>query len=515
MIGLTEDLPGWRLVLEQVGVPFRVIATDEAVGMDAFAVLAVTSPVKGERRRRILDYVRAGGSVFVEADIAEQLLGVKVRRIYIKYLSSYDDKMFSFLSPCDLDQWCTVASGAEYVSDQRGRKTVAVLSVGKGTAVVLPSGLTAALMDFKIRRRNFPSSYGKRFPSERVSRVSKGAVRYLIERALMHLYWCRGLPFVHLWYFPDGGKSLFSFRVDTDFSRREDVETLYRVCRKHGIRATWFVETKTQAEWIPLYRGMENQEIGYHCYRHRVFSDVRSNQEDIRRGLAVLKKAGMVPAGYAAPYGEWHPVLGRAIQAEGFTYSSEFGVAYDTFPFFPHLGESFSTVLQVPIHPVSVGRLGRTAHNAEEMVAYYRHLVAQRMAVHKPLCVYHHPSHGRFAVFDRLFQEIREQRVSCMSLGEYADWWRRRSRIAWDARIEKGQLVFDSFCKDSSFWLRACLPEGEVLLNPITRKVDLRSWESDLLEISNKYVYNPELLRKHSWHMLMDDALHHYRKRRQ
>ena len=56
---------------------------------------------------------------------------------------------------------------------------------------------------------------------------------------------------------------------------------------------------------------MERQEIGLHCFDHRIYLDASRDEENIRRGIAAMKEAGLSPASFAAPFGFWSPDLGK------------------------------------------------------------------------------------------------------------------------------------------------------------------------------------------------------------
>lgn len=519
---ITGITPEWEILLRQIGLPVEKTEADEPLDPAQIPVLIVSGPQPaGASRERIRDYLHAGGAALLEAGVAKTILGTATRQRFIKYLNPEDDALFAGAGVCDLiPARRSVAEGAEYLPGQSGRKTLAVARVGQGTALILPSGFCAALLSYQSRRKNFPGLAGERFPSERVSRVAKGSIRRIIQKALKYLYHSRGLPFLHLWPVPEGAATAFGFRVDTDFGSREAVEELYRVCRDFQIPAAWFVETQSCAGWVEEYAAMQGQEIGYHCYRHRVFPDYRGNREDIEKGLGILRGAGIEPQGYAAPFGEWHPALGKAIQDLGFQYSSEFAAGYDDVPFFPWPGErrpsdgdAFSTVLQVPIHPVSIGRLrGSGYRDPEKMAEYYRQVIIEKTIQREPVFFYHHPGHGHFEVIARVFEEIRQRNIPVLSPGEHARWWKRRDALHWEAHFENGQVNFASKDGDASVWICADFPGGETFLAPISATTLANARRLDPPEEKSLLQRDARLLRKYHWRMLAGDVLWAYGK---
>lgn len=520
--GITDITPEWEILLRQIGLPVEKTGPDEPPDPAEMPVLIVSGPrPAGASRERIRDYVQAGGAALIEADLAKTILGTATRRRFIKYLNPADEALFAGAGLCDLTPVRRrVAEGAEYLPDQSGLKTLAVAQIGKGIALIAPSGFCAALRSYQSRRKNFPGLPGERFPSERVSRVAKGSIRRIIQKALKYIYHYRGLPFLHLWPIPGGAATAFGFRVDTDFGSREAVKELYHVCRDYEIPAAWFVETQSAAGWIDEYAGMQGQEIGYHCYRHRVFPDYRGNRADIEKGLGILRSVGIRPQGYAAPFGEWHPALGKAIQDLGFQYSSEFAAGYDDLPFYPWPGErfpseegAFSTVLQVPIHPVSIGRLRLAGYREpEKMAEYYRQVIIEKIIQQDPVFFYHHPGHRHFEVIARVFKEIRERNIPVLSPGEYARWWKKRGALHWEAHFENGQLNFASNGDNESVWVCAAFPGGEIYLAPIAAKTLDKARRPDTPEEVSLLQRDARLLRQYHWRMLAGDILWAYGK---
>lgn len=512
-VGISRLRPEWEIPLRQIGIPFYRVDTARIIEKDEIPVLILASGEKRENDANILNYIHSGGAILTEADTAQTLLNIPAKRLSIRYLHSSDDEIFSGIPICDLQPGHReVAVEAGHLKNQDGKHTVTIRQLGKGMVIVLPSGFTLDLLSRKVKRKNFPAAGGERLPSERISLVSKGSIRQIIQKALEYLFHFRGLPFLHLWHLPYDWQTLFGFRVDTDFGTRDEVEGLYTVCRKHDIPATWFVETQSQVDWIDLYREMEKQEIAYHCYRHRVFSGYRANLEDFQTGLGILRNAGIHPRGYAAPFGEWNPLLGKIVEEMGFNYSSEFAAGYDDLPFYPYLQDSFSAVLQVPIHPTSMGRLRWARHSSEQMLAYFLREINWKSSRFEPVFLYHHPGHRNFEVFEKIFREVKQRNIPTMSMGEYAEWWQQRNRIQWEANYENNQTIVHSDHKGSSFRVRCCEPSGKSILMPINRD---KAKAKDLAlpgNLNHRSPGDPKQLRKYTWRMVFNDLFWIYGK---
>ncbi len=91
------------------------------------------------------------------------------------------------------------------------------------------------MISSKVKRKNFYTEYGNVETNERVAQVSKGAIVHLIKNALENLYHHRNLPFINLWQFPNGKKSIFSFRVDTDFGTYDQLSQLNKLFQENNI----------------------------------------------------------------------------------------------------------------------------------------------------------------------------------------------------------------------------------------------------------------------------------------
>ena len=512
-IGITNLLPAWNIILKQIGAPIKIINTSNQSDFENLPVLIVTQTQNPQQKENITNYLSNGGAVLAEADIACHLIDIELHENHIKYLFDPADPIFNNINICDLKIKGSVDKTAQYLSDQNGRKSISLNSIGKGYLLVLPSYLTSSILETKIVRRNFPTSIKKVFPSEKVSRTSKGSIRRIIYKALKVLFHRQGLPFVHLWYFPNNHQSIFSFRVDTDSASKAEIESFYQICKSNNISATWFVDVKSQENHIDYFSKMENQEIGFHCYTHRIYSDYNSNYQDISRGLSILKDAGIELKGYAAPFGDWNFQLGRLIEEMGFEYSSEFGCDYDDLPFNPYTGDHFSITLQIPIHPISSRRLSLAKHNEQQMLEYYLQVMQQKLFLNEPIIFYHHPIHGHFEIFDQIFKEMNKKNIPNMNLYDFNLWWRRRLNAQWNAKFKSDTIVFDSTNIGSTVSVIAHFPEGKRFLIPLNdpnKQFPLKT-EADL----SLFDYNPRKLRQFKLRMLWHDIENHYGKLKQ
>jgi hypothetical protein len=511
-IGITDNNPQWTLVLNQIGVLFDVLDSESQISSSRYQVIVVCSNYG--KTQKVRDFLNTGISIITEANIAREIFEISTKKVTIKYLLPENSPPFDHIPICDLKIRSEVAVGSSHLKNQNGIETVSIQKHEHGQLMILPTGLMDALKSHQIKRKNFPPVNGKDYPSERVSLISKGAIRQIIEKAIKYLFHEKELPFLHLWNFPEGRTGIFCFRIDTDFASKDDVTNLYELCKKCKIPATWFVETRTKESWMDFFHSFENQEIGYHCYRHRIFKDHDSNYNDFKLGLSILKKANIKPAGYASPYGEWSPILSEVIQSFGFEYSSEFGLSYDNLPFQPIANQSISPVYQIPIHPLSIRKLIITHHSEEQILQYYLRTVEEKLIFGEPVIFYHHPSHKSINIFQKLFEKISEKDIAVLTMGDYSSWWKRRNEFDWEAHYFSQQPQIKSKLIDKSIWIKIDYPDGQEILQPINP--DGQSAKKLCLNTNEKiFDYNPKELRKLNLKMLFNDLLSVYGKMRQ
>ncbi len=423
-------------------------------------------------RGKLLTFIRSGGLLLMEAPEAKWLFGISSQRCFIDYIQPSEDSLFGSVLPGFIDASLLVPEGADVLLANDQIHLVQIMKEGEGTAVILPGGLSALVLNNQVRRRQF-SSVSRFFPTERVARCSKHTVREIIQCSLEFLFSERDLPFVSLYPFPDGEPSLFNLRIDTDFADQQHISDLYNLCGEHNIPATWFVETGSAKGRLKQFAEMKNQEIGLHCFQHKVFEDYRESEADIKQGKSLLTNEQIITTGYAAPFGEWNPQLARAVENSGFHYSTEFGLDYDDYPFYPWLGDHFSSLLQVPVHPISAGRLMNARHNEEEMKNYFTKVLERNLAHRLPLFIYEHPSSANLDVLNWIIKWIKEHQIPTVSLGAYVEWWQNRSNINWSAEYSNEVLSVREDRKNNGIWLSVKDSQGRESVAPISDEISL------------------------------------------
>jgi hypothetical protein len=470
-IGLTASSSGWEQLLLQEGVPFGLIGKPSGSLREQFSVIVVNGILNGPEREVIEEFLRHGGAVIGSAMYMQGVGKTQYRKEKISYLLPEGANALPGFSLLDLDVNGVIPREANQVRTDQNTFCVFAGPLCGGLAIILPFDPGDAMGDARATNRNF-HAMRDRLPSEHVSLVSKGEVRQLVHGGLEFLHHERGLPYVHLWYFPDGFENVFAFRLDTDASPRAWIDETYSVSRDYGIGFTWYLDVASHEGWVSHFGKLAGQEIGIHCYAHTVGKTREAIREDLTRALHVVREEGLKPHGIAAPYGIWTPALAGVVQDLGFFYSSEFSYAYDSLPLFPEADGRVFPTLQVPVHPVCIGSLARVGYSADQMRQYYRAVVQQKLLRHEPLFFYHHPAQRHAEVVRSLLDDVTSRAIPSMTLGEFAFWWIERLQTRFEANVDGKNLRLDAISDRGPSGTRGCLrisrPDGMEARVPIT-----------------------------------------------
>ena len=259
-------------------------------------------------------------------------------------------------------------------------------------------------------------------PSERVNIFSHYDVIQYVNNFLVEAFQKRGKTLMGCSGLPEN-KPLFIFRIDTDFAEKKEITALSELCRKYEIAATWFVDVYSE-NILQYYESFTDQEIGLHCDKHYVYKNKKKNYDNIKSGLDKLLDHNISPAGFAAPFGDWNTALEEALFEHNFSYSSEFAFAWDSLPIVRE--QNGKKLLQIPIHPISPGRLRRSHFSQKEMLDYYIKLIDKNCEMGIPAVIYHHPAHGMLDLIEDIFKYVKARKINNLSMYSYAAWWLRR-----------------------------------------------------------------------------------------
>jgi len=512
--GILGERDGWMAILQQEGVPHSTVGGDAAP--ESYAVLVINDAADDRELGLAHRYLSSGGSILCSAKIFATIKGTTYDRKMIEIVHGTGDSLFSPAGPVDIGLEGSVAWNANDLPCQDGSMTAFVGSLDGGHCIALPFDPSTAVRSASAVRKSFYSP-APRLPFERVSSVNKNGIRRIVRKALEHLYAARELPFVHLWYYPDAMPTSFVFRIDTDFSTLGDVEHLYEFLRSRRIPGSWFVDVKSQEGFMWRYTQMQGQEIGIHCYEHKTYDDEIRNHENILKARNRFRDSKLGAPGFAAPFGTWNPELAKVVKEFRFEYSSEFSWDHDNFPSHPWIDKKTRAVLQVPVHPVSIGTLRRQGYSAQSMKAYFDRVVNEKLALHEPLFFYHHPRDKHHDVLDSLITRSVEAGANVLTMGEYARWWNSRRSEGMHVEMQGNVLKVDRPKAPKGHHLRIVGHAGKAALVPIADTTNLDSvvWKW----LPKPYPYPDDMTRTRAFNpripiTLAVDALFAFRKKK-
>ncbi len=438
-VGMIGSSPGWEELLSQVGVPvLHPVPPDSPPG--TFSAVVATGRLKEDEAAFLREYLRNGGAVLGSSESLAGLLARTGDPVRLSYLAPEAGCRIRGLSLLDVERTGSIPREANCLRTNDNVYAVFAGELLGGLAVVAPFDPGEAMEDFRAVERYFYARQ-ERLPSERVSRVGKSEVLHFVRGALEYLHHGRGIPFACLSPFPGGAVNVCASRIDTDSGTPEEIDELYRISSESGIPFTWFLDVGSHRSWLARFAEMERQEIGLHCFDHRIYLDAAKDEENIRRGLSAMKESGLAASSFAAPFGFWSPDFGRAIDRAGFRYSSEFAWAYDSLPHYPVTRSGRYTTMQMPVHPIAIGSMRRSGYTPAQMIQYFHDVVAGKLSRREPLFFYHHPGHRQWDVVRDLCDHMRSSGARPVTLGEYAAWWSARRALRPSFRVDGDSVV--------------------------------------------------------------------------
>ena len=430
-VGIHDGCPGWTRVLDQERIDHR---PDD----DGSAPVIV---LEGRLPTWASDYVESGGVVVVSGALpGDQLLPSGS----IASVSGFTapERGERVWAPALATLFEGTGTGEVRLHEDRVVKYgldpdvfPAVIARRYGRGAVVASGLPLASL------LHAPGDRLRRFSrfsevTERVASVDKADVVDTLAWMLARAFELAGLPLVTLPRFPDGADSVLIFRVDVDGVYGDNMRALAESVTRHRIAASFYLNGDLSSAHDGALSGWgPGTEVGQHGHLHTLLSTTAENVENLRAGEAwVQSRTGIRPTSFVGPRGLWNPQLGEALICLGYTYSSDFGLDFDSLPFRADAG-----VLQVPVHPYSPERAAawadeqdRPAPTAAEVSDHYVRAITEQVRLGRPAHVYGHPQVlGRMVddVIPALSAAADRHSLPRLTLADYADFWLRRERL--------------------------------------------------------------------------------------
>ncbi len=489
---------GWKMLLQQAGVPFTFINGE--LSASQYSALIVGDGIDDDEIEQTKKYLADGGAVLCSEEIYSRLSNSRGTATFIRYLLEEANSDFTGVGLVDVFIKCILPRNANTLRTNDGKYSIFMGQYGGGMIIAFPFDAGKLALDNRTTLKSFYAK-GQRLPFERVSLVSKGNLLKLVVRSLEILHHQRGVLFAHKWYFPENSLSIFCWRIDTDYAVQSEIEKLASLLHDEGIPATWFVHTKAQEKFFPIFEQMNDHEVGIHCYEHRIYKDYHKNIQNIRKAIDLFNRNRLNAKSYASPFGKWNNNIARAINKCDFDYSSEFSYDYDNVPSYPLIDGDFSETLQVPIHPICIGSLSRQGFDESAMVGYFENLLKRKMSLNEPIFLYHHPRDRNENVLKNIFRLVRNYGIKMQRMIEYSQWWKKRIKDGIQMLVDQQTLTIAFTDSQSDVWLHITKPDGTECFVPIQSKIDLQKiiWKlrSEPLPLPNDihriHKFNPRI----------------------
>jgi hypothetical protein len=502
LVGLLKYEPGWETLLNQIGTPWETIKSLPEISPSSYSIIIINKVPEKNEKEIIERFLSNGGSILTEFKSGKIFIKEKLRRKKISSLLPSENQFQTF-DLLDIYNRCII----------KGNEAVTVLKSGdSGTIAQIPFPVNEVFTRVIAKRKNFYFT-SERLPNEIVRLQSLGAVRRLIFSVIEYLHHIRGFPFIHKWFFPGNASSVFTFRMDSDKGSQDEIEALYKLFDRYDIPAVWFLDVKSHESWIKYFQKFYNQEIGIHCYEHLSFKSFEKNFNNFLRAAEILKQNNIEYKGFAAPNGKWNYSINEAGEKIGFSYSSEFGFDYDNFPSYPWISERFSSILQLPVHPVCAGSMRRVQFSKNQMIDYFTRYIDKQITLSEPVCLYHHPTHHYNDVFESVFGYINRQNIIKFSYSQYSGWWKKRLspelKFTWDSMLQN--LYAEISNGDRDVWYRISTPNSKETISPLNNgEFSLSSFNLTEHKKTFKSPSGLSRIRKFDWRHISYNILDHW-----
>ncbi len=444
-VGILQPDSAWTPLLSQIGLDVETANLEVANPVQRYSVLVVNGKPDRNTLQALHSYHEQGGAILDTGPYLHYREGNEFVDTYISQILPDPHERFHYVGRIDLHQKVRLYQQGQYLND-----TVYLSQTDEERIAYLGWNLEQAFSDTGYIRKSFYSGDGHT-PNEIVSKVTRSPIRRTVTEILKYLHHARGLPFLYLWPFPEGKQRFFSFRIDSDYGNRESVSALHDMVVQHQLSTTWFLHVEAHRDWLDYFHSFEdNQEIAVHGYQHQTYSGYDRNYRNIQQAVQVLEEKLFNCRGFCAPYGLWNRKLQQVIEDLQFDYSSEFCYDYDNYPSFPYKEGNLSPVVQVPIHPIGIGRLQHSGATNPQILSYFKQVIEHQASRLEPIILYHHPQQAGNKIFSKLFNQMDRRETCNWTMGAYARWWKERHNLRFEATLRNGRIHVSSRQPSSS-----------------------------------------------------------------
>ncbi|MDR0303591.1 MAG: hypothetical protein LBH98_02315 [Chitinispirillales bacterium] len=310
--------------------------------------------------------------------------------------------------------------------------------------IKIVDGITFALcsIPMKIISQSFVINkgfhfFGEKFPAEEIPLRDNGGLQRLFLSAMIYLFNSQNIPFVIKSFSPVSGKIPFMFRIDTDFTDKKTIEN-YRKNIKSDFVFTWFVHCNVFENSLEFFNTSPNDEIALHCFSHKV----KPTNENLRKGINLLKNFGKNSLGYAAPYGVRNETADVFLKKNFcFEYSSDFSFSSDSLPFFVEK----TGLWQIPVFPLCIGSFNGLNYYEDSVIEVFERYFERQAKYEIPFILYDHPNHNKFNLLNKIFEKAIEYPILPMTFIDYCRFLRKRQTAEIEINIDSsGKIVSNS-----------------------------------------------------------------------
>lgn len=274
----------------------------------------------------------------------------------------------------------------------------------------------------------------------------------------------------------------FCLRIDADEYHAGLFDKYIPLFREYSSAITVFINANSFSGAKDKILELKDMgvDIQSHGYYHHTYSDYASNRYNISKAKRFFGDLGIETRGFVAPMGRWNRSLMRALEDEGYEYSSDFSYDYLGYPSYPSMGRRVSNVLEIPVFPVAPEPLFQAKGcNKTAIFEYYKAAINEMMRCGIPVIVYAHTSD--IPGIPELLKGILEyatvgNKLGMMNMTDFNDYWRIRAEDPYRMPIEK-KIV--SVPEDRFLGRAVELSLPEILKKNIKRAIDLENITPD------------------------------------
>jgi len=255
---------------------------------------------------------------------------------------------------------------------------------------------------------------------------------------MIYLFDLQNIPLAVKSFSPIAGKIPLLFRIDTDFSDKKTTIETYRKNIKSDVVFSWFVHCNVFENSAELFDADTNDEFALHCFSHKV----KPANENLRKGINLLKKFGKNPLGYCAPYGVRNKNADIFLKNNfGFEYSSDFSFASDSLAFFVEE----TGLWQIPVFPLCIGSFNGLNCGENDIIEVFERYFERQTKYGIPFVLYDHPNHKRFDLLNKIFEKAGEYPVLPMTFIDYCRFLQKRKESEIEIDIDdSGKVISNS-----------------------------------------------------------------------